>query len=91
MEHITSSSEPSAFNEALEPYGLSIGLSNSKEHSGTWEWYEKVTGEYNAGYLSAADAYESAGEYIADQTGEQIPELDEDGEIKLVSRGSQPI
>jgi len=34
------------FRTILESHGITIGLSASKDASGTWEWYQKATAEF---------------------------------------------
>lgn len=69
-------------NAALNPHGFSIGLTNDKSNAGTWEWYEKSTGEYRTGFTTAEDAYKASAEYAKSEYGIELPALNGDGEFE---------
>jgi hypothetical protein len=65
-------------NEVLNAHGVSIGLSGDEHDSGTWEWFERVSGEFKGGFWTAEAAYEAAAAFLKATHGIEVPALDED-------------
>ena len=70
----------SKLHDILKPKGISLGLCNDGINDGTWEWFEKSTEEFRSGFGTEVEAYVSASNYLKEVAGEDLPELDEDGE-----------
>jgi hypothetical protein len=70
----------SKLEDILKPKGISLGLCNDGINGGTLEWFEKSTGEFRSGFATEVEAYVSASSYLKDAAGEDLPELDDDGE-----------
>lgn len=81
------------YNEALGLYGMNIGLSNEDLYAGTWEWFERKTQSYKAGFKSAVEAYESAVQYLKDSYDIELVLVSDDEPTysgNLDYRGSEP-
>lgn len=68
-------------NDVLSAHGITLGLSNDDCYVGTWEWFEKSTEEFRAGFATEEEAYLSAVAYLKEEAGLDLPALDEDGEL----------
>lgn len=64
----------------LRDMGYNIGLNNDKFEAGTWEWYDKDSGEYRGGFMTISEAYTSLSAYVLETTGNQMVLLDDDDE-----------
>ena len=71
------------FNEILNQYGLSIGFNVDDNSGGSWEWFEKSTGNFGNGFSTASKAYVSAAKHALDINGDELPALNEDGELPV--------
>jgi len=70
-------------NKILSGHDISIGLCGEKLNYGTMEWFEKSTGEYRMGFATSADAYRNAAEYILENYGDTLPELNDEDDPEL--------
>lgn len=69
------------FEEVLSKNGIGLGISGDKNYEGTWEWFNRTTKEWVAGFDSEQEAYLSAREHLMESAGIDIPDVDEDGDL----------
>ena len=69
------------FEEVLSENGIDIGISGDKNYQGSWEWFERETKEWIAGFDSKYEAYISAREYLVNSAGIEIPDVDDNGDL----------